>query len=88
MVFNLEYITEYINRKIAKNEKIIIIKYYELKVKEGLTDEQIQYFADKSKIRLFNLGYTIYEEGDSYYYDGKMNLIENNILYVAIKDKI
>ena len=85
MVFNLEYITNYINKKIEQNEDIIIIKYYELKIKEGLSEVEIKYFLDKSKQRLINLGYKIYEEGETYQINGKSYLIENNIYYVAIK---
>ena len=85
MVFNLEYITSYIDKKIEQNENIIIIKYYELKVKEGLSEVEIKYFLDKSKQRLINLGYKIYEEGETYQINGKSYLIENNIYYVAIK---
>ena len=86
MVFNLQYITDFIDKKIEENENIIIVKYYELKVKEKLSDEQIEYFLEKSKQRLINLGYTIYEEGETYTIDNESNLIENNIYYVAIKN--
>ena len=87
MIFNLEYITNYIDKKIAENEKIIIIKYYELKVKEGLSEVEIKYFLEKSKQRLVNLNYKIYEEGDTYTIDGETHLIESNIYYVAIRNE-
>ncbi len=87
MIFNLEYITNYIDKKIRKNENIIVITFHELKVQENLSDQQIEYFLDKSKIRLVNLGYKIYEEGDTYTIDGEEHLIENNIYYVAIKKR-
>ena len=57
MVFNLEYITSYIDKN----------------------------FLDKSKQRLINLGYKIYEEGETYQINGKTYLIERNVYYVAIK---
>ena len=60
---------------------------HELKVQENLSDQQIEYFLDKSKIRLVNLGYKIYEEGDTYTIDGNTHLIENNIYYVAIRNE-
>ena len=85
MIFNLEYITNYIDKKIAENEKIVIISFYELKVKEKLSEKQIGYFLDKSKIRLENMGYTIYEEGDTYTINNEIHIVENNVYYVATK---
>lgn len=85
MIFNLEYITNYIDKKIAENENLVIIRYYELKIQQGLSEEEIKYFLEKSKQRLVNLDYKIYEEGDTYTMDGETHLIESNIYYVAIK---
>ena len=87
MFFNLEYITNYIDKKIEQNENLIIIKFHELKVEENLTEEQIKYFLEKSKIRLVNLGYVIYEEGDTYKIGEESYLVESNVYYVAIKGK-
>ena len=86
MVFNLQYITDYIDKKIKKNEKMVVIKFHELNVEEKLSKQQIEYFLEKSKVRLVNLGYTIYEEGDTYKIGSESHLIENNIYYVAIKN--
>ena len=55
MFFNLEYITNYIDKKIEQNENLIIIKFHELRVEENLPEEQIKYFLEKSKIRLCDL---------------------------------
>ena len=87
MIFNLEYITNYIDKKIRENENIIVITFHELKVQENLSEQQIEYFLDKSKIRLTNLDYKIYEEGDTYTLEGETHLIENNIYYVAMKNE-
>ena len=87
MFFNLEYITNYIDKKIEQNENLIIIKFHELRVEENLTEEQIKYFLEKSKIRLVNLGYVIYEEGDTYKVGEESHLVESNVYYVAIKGK-
>lgn len=87
MIFNLEYITNFIDKKIEENENIVVVKFYDLKVKEGLAEDQIEYFLDKSKKRLVNLGYKIYEQGETYSVNGKTETIENNIYYVAIKEK-
>ncbi len=83
----LEYITEYIDRKISVNENVIKITFYELRIKENLSEEDTFLFLKMSKRRLRNLGYSIYETGEKYLYDGKEQTVDINILYVAIKNK-
>lgn len=85
MEFNLEYITNYINRKISENENYIVVTFYELVMKEKLDRDQVEMFLKYSKIRLNNMNYRIYETGDTYEYNGKTETIENNVFFVAIK---
>ena len=82
----LEYITEYIDKKIYKNDKIITVTFYELRVKEDLSQEDTFIFLKMSKQRLVNLGYTIYETGERYTFEGKEKLVRSNVLYVAVKE--
>ena len=83
----LEYITEYINKKIYKNENLITVTFYELRVKEDLSKEDTYIFLQMSKQRLINLGYTIYETGQKYTYAGKEKTVRSNVFYVAIKEE-
>lgn len=83
---NLEYITEYINHKINRNEKFITLTFYELRLKEGLSKEDTEFFVKLSKQRLLNLGYLVYETGESYQYQGQAGRVDNNLFYVAIKE--
>ena len=82
----LEYITQYIDNKIYANEEMITVTFYELRVKENLSQEDTLLFLNMSKQRLFNLGYTIYETGQKYTFNGKEEIVSSNIFYVAIKD--
>lgn len=88
MRFDLEYITNYINKKIAKDENFIQVTFYELRVKEKLSEEQTDCFLRLSKQRLENIGYKVYTQGDTYSINGQDVLIENNIFYVAIKNEL
>lgn len=88
MKLNLEYITNYINEKLAEDENRIVITFYELVMKEKLDREQVALFLEYSKIRLTNMNYKIYVTGDTYEYKNEKHLIENNVFYVAIKNKI
>ena len=83
----LEYITEYIDKKIYKNDKFITVTFYELRIKEDLSKEDTFVFLQMSKQRLVNLGYKIYETGQRYVFEGKEKIVRSNVLYVAIKEK-
>ncbi len=82
----LEYITDYIDKKIYKNDKFITVTFYELRIKEDLSKEDTFIFLQMSKQRLVNLGYKIYETGQRYEFDGKEKIVRSNVLFVAIKD--
>ena len=81
----LEYITNYIDKKIYKNEKLITVTFYELRLKEDLSKEDTAVFLKMSKQRLVNLGYNIYETGERFVLDGKEKLVRSNVFYVAVK---
>lgn len=82
----LEYITEYIDKKIYKNDKFITVTFYELRIKEDLSKEDTFIFLQMSKQRLVNLGYKIYETGQRYEFEGKEKVVRSNVLFIAIKD--
>lgn len=83
---NLEYITEYIDKKIYKNDKFITVTFYELRIKEDLSKEDTFVFLQMSKQRLVNLGYKIYETGQRYDFEGKEKVVRSNVLFIAIKE--
>lgn len=88
MKLTLEYITNYIDNKILENEEIIKIKFYELVVKEKLSKTQVTDFLKYSVIRLKNMGYKIYDQGEIYTYNGNEYKVETDLFYVAIKEKM
>lgn len=83
---NLKYITDYIDKKIYKNENVITVTFYELRIKEDLSKEDTFIFLKMSKQRLLNLGYKIYETGQRYEFAGKERIVRSNVLFVAIKE--
>ena len=86
MDLSLEYITNYINAKLAEDDGRIVITFYELVMKENLNRDQVNKFLELSRIRLTNMGYKIYVTGDTYEYKGERHLIENNVFFVAIRE--
>lgn len=84
---NLEYITEYIDHKIYQNDEFLTLTFYEMRLKEGLNKEDTEFFVKLSKQRLLNIGYSVYETGETYFYQGEQKRVEDNLLYIAIKNK-
>ena len=45
-------ITMFLNNKISENEDFIRITFYEMRVKENLTQEEMEEFVEAAKIKL------------------------------------
>ena len=80
MKLTLEFITDYIDNKILENEEILKIKFYDIVVRKKLSKEQVANFLEYSTIRLKNMGYKIYEQGESYRYNWKLKMKEKAFL--------
>lgn len=81
----LNYITQFIDKKIYKNSDYITVTFYELRIKENLSLEETDTFVHYSTLRLKNLGYTVYYTGENYIQDGKTKTVRSNVLYIALK---
>ena len=83
----LKYVNDYINNKISQNENLIEVSFFEIRVKENLSEEDSKIFTYLSKQRLVNLGYYVYCTGDEYEIDGMKMHVKSNMLFIAIKSK-
>lgn len=83
----LEFIDNNINNKINKNADFIKYTFYELRVKENLTEEEMYSFLSLAKTKLENIGYKVYRTGQKYFYDYKEKTVKSNELLVAIRNK-
>lgn len=81
----LNDINEIINRKINENEKIIKFTFYDLRVRENLTEEEMYNFLYFAETRLKNLNYRVYKTGQKYQYDYKEEIVKNNEMLIALK---
>ena len=81
----LDYITDNINKKISENENIIIYTFFELRVKENLSEAEMYHFLSLVKTRLENLDYKTYRTGQKYEYDHGNKVVKENELLVAVK---
>lgn len=82
----LDFINNYMNKKISENENKIIYTFYELKVKNNLSDEDLDIFLELNGIRFRNLGYKVYCANEKYIYNGEEMTVKENELMVAIKE--
>lgn len=82
-----KFVTEYLNKKIEENEDYIVCTFYDLRIKNNLSEEQVQEFLELAKIRLENLHYQVYFTGAKINYKNTRKIVENNQYMVAIKEK-
>lgn len=84
----IQEITEYLDKKINKDENILKITFYEARIKLNLSEDETQEFLKLCKTRLENLGYQVFFTGARYMYQGINRVVETNELMVAIKEEI
>ena len=83
----MKFITEYIDKKVNENQEFIRYTFYELRVKNNLSEEEVEDFLDVNKDYFENKGYKVYFTGNKYEYKGQTKQVEQNELMVAIKNK-
>lgn len=82
-----KFVTEYLDKKIEETEDYIVCTFYDLRIKNNLSEEQVQEFLELAKTRLENLHYQVYFTGAKFDYKNTRNIVENNQYMVAIKEK-
>lgn len=82
---NLEDISNIIDSKIEENEEKLIFKFYEMKVKLDLSDEELLDVLHLISIRLNNLGYKVYKTDQKYVFKDREYTVQSSELFVAIK---
>lgn len=83
-----EFVTEYLDEKIAMNSNFIRCTYYEFLIERKRMMSEKYDFMGLAKIRLENLGYSVYFENDRYEYKGEIKVVEVNELMIAIKNGV
>ena len=82
----MKFVTEYIDKKVSENQEFIRYTFYELRVKNNLSEEEVEDFLDVNKDYFENKGYKVYFTGDNYEYKGEAKQVEQNELLIAIKN--
>lgn len=81
------FIINFINKKETENKDkdIIEYSYYELRVKAGLSENEINELLRISRDYFQNKNYNVYFTNAEYYYKGKKKKVETNNYLIAIK---
>lgn len=83
----MQEITEFLDDKIKKNEKEIIISFYEIRVKKNLSEIETDNFLGLCKTRLENLGYQVFFTGAKFVFQNANRTVQPNQLMIAIKEE-
>lgn len=82
----LKFIEDYINKKLSENDEFVRFTYYELRVKNNLSEEDIRMFLGLARNKFENMGYKVYFIGNEYTYKRETKKVEQNEYMVAIKE--
>ena len=63
-----DYVGQYVEYKLLENEEEIRITFYELRVKENLTEKETKEFLQLCKNKLENMKYNVYFTGETFRY--------------------
>ncbi len=86
MALTVEFIDNELNKKLAANDKLIVYKYFELRVKLNLSKLEASRFLELTRIKLENIGYRVYMTGETYIFENHAKVVQENELLVAIKN--
>lgn len=83
------FIIKYIDKKLKESEDENYIRYtfYELRIKNNLTEEEIDRFLKINKDYFENKGYNVFFTGAKFTYRDVNLIVNDNELMIAIKEK-
>lgn len=81
-----QFVEKLLNEKIIINENEIIFTFYELRIKQNLSEKQVDDFLALCKTKLENIDYKVYFTGAKFTYQNANRIVQDNELMVAIKE--
>lgn len=81
-----KFVTEYIDKKINENENFIRYTFYELRVKNNLSEEEVDEFLRINRDYFENKGYKVYFTNARFNYQNANRMVQPNELMIAIKE--
>lgn len=82
------FVIDYINNKLkeCEDENFIRYTFYELKIKNNLSDEDVDKFLKINRDYFENKGYKVYFTNARFAYDNANRTVQSNELMIAIKE--
>ncbi len=80
-----DYVNNYIKDKINEQGDFLKFSFYELRLKENLSNDDTDDFLEMAKWKLEDLGYDVYFTGAKYTYNNIRYEVGDNDLMIAIK---
>lgn len=84
---NLKFVDDYIQKKLSENENYIRYTFYELRVKNNLSEDEVDKFLELNKNYLEKKGYKVFFTGAKFTYENANRTVQPNELMIAIKEK-
>ena len=84
---NIEFVANYISNKLKENKNYIRYTFYELRVKNNLSEEEVDEFLKINKSYLEDKGYNVYFTGAKFVYENANRTVQDNELMIAIKEE-
>ena len=82
----MQFITDYIDKKVKENNNFIQYTFYELRVKNNLSENEVDEFLRINKDYFENKGYNVYFTGAKFEYNNAKITVQDNELMIAIKE--
>lgn len=77
----------YINNKLEENENYIRYTFYELRIKNNLSEKEVDKFLKINKDYFENKNYKVYFTGAKFIYQNANRMVQPNELMIAIKEE-
>ena len=55
-----QFITDYLDEKINENEDYIVCTFFDLRVKNNISEDDVQSFLELAKIKLEHMDYNVF----------------------------
>lgn len=81
-----EFVTNYIDQKVSENENFIRYTFYELRVKNNLSEDEVDEFLRINRDYFENKGYKVYFTNAKFVYQEANRTVQPNELMIAIKE--
>jgi len=85
---NIRDIDNYLNNKILDGNDFIRCTFYEIRVKLGINENEVNDFLALAKNKLENNGYDVFFTGAIFKFKGIQKKVEDNEMIIAIKEEL